>query len=1087
MGSVSEAEIVRVEPDELGSTRLRVGETVEAILRQGEVHRFSLPDEGERIVRATVDQRGIDLVFRLVESHAQAGVQIDSRNETQGLEALEGIAPDVGSTYLEVESLVPDARSGRYRVSLDELVPVTAANRAVVATRAKALKEFESCSELFVSGIEVGVLEAKGHCKASLELAQQLDDEHLSGWANMIMGRILRRLGRKEPVRGYLDQALENWSGDRYAAERALVLSEKAEIARGAGDLDAASEAFTELIAFWRSREDPLLEATAVNNLGRTLRDGNEFAAAIEMFERAKVLLEEAGDPAAAAGPLYNWGTTEFYRGNYPSAMALYAETRRRLKGHEKENADAFIDLLIGEGTILQRTGETGRMLEKFESAWPLIEEYASPGRKATLLKNQASAFHTLGDYEAAQDSYQQALALARQDGNRWLEAFTLANFADLRMVQGLEDDATASYEEALSIGRELGDKTILMLALTGRGKLLAWRGDPVPAIRDLEEALRMARDSGAVLRQADVQIHLGKAHMELSQSAKGRGILEESIAINAGRDPFLEASARFELGLLERSEGDLEAALGQMEVVRKIDADLRNGANLSETRDLTLASRRDHLEALIELLLQLNEVSPNQGYAREAFDVSEQARARGLTELLTESRVQVRHSLSAEMLAQERRVTSEIAGTQAQLARVEAPAERAAGELARLNLRLASLRDKRRRLEARIRRESPRYAQITYPEPLSLAQTQELLSPGTVLLEYVMGESGCQLFVVSRDQFHAASLLVSSQAVREMVDNLRAGLAGTGRFQTRKYRAAARQLYEELIAPVAEILQSYGRLLIVPDRELFYVPFEVLLTADSDPGRDAPGMLPYLIKQFEIAYVPSASVLSELERLPTAKNDRLVIFADPDYSESLPRLTASKQEALEISSLFPRADVTVFLGEMASESNLKQSAELSSARWVHLAMHGTIEESETADTRLELSNTANDGAEDGALHLREIFELDLSAEMVVLSACETALGRQVTGEGLIGLSRGFFYAGARSVVVSQWRVDDVQTASFMVRFYRSLTGTRDEVSNPIAALRQAKLEALETMGVHGHPHYWAPFVLVGNPLPGGL
>lgn len=306
------------------------------------------------------------------------------------------------------------------------------------------------------------------------------------------------------------------------------------------------------------------------------------------------------------------------------------------------------------------------------------------------------------------------------------------------------------------------------------------------------------------------------------------------------------------------------------------------------------------------------------------------------------------------------------------------------------------------------------------------------------------------------------------------------------------------------------------------------YLPFEVLLTADA--ANAVPDKLPYRVRKFEISYTPSASVLANLgetEKASAAPQKSFLAFAAPDYDaqaaeqnqrvneatraasgkKSLWNLSDLKNARIEverIARLFPAGQSTIFTGAEVTEERVKSNALLSNYRYLHFAVHGSIDEEQPQFSSLVLSlpkvaaggdsqsagnfqltnadlkfRTPNPQSEDGLLQTPEIFNLRLRADLVTLSACETGLGQELRGEGLVGLTHAFFYAGASSVMVSLWSVSDASTASLMNEFYEQLrkNGERDKS----VAVRQAQLKMIAGKR-YAHPFYWAPFILQGKP-----
>ncbi len=367
-----------------------------------------------------------------------------------------------------------------------------------------------------------------------------------------------------------------------------------------------------------------------------------------------------------------------------------------------------------------------------------------------------------------------------------------------------------------------------------------------------------------------------------------------------------------------------------------------------------------------------------------------------------------------------------------------------------------------------------------------------------------MIGKDSSFLFVVSREGVESYGLPQAAE-MEELVEEIREALKRPGRREFARYVSAARRLYDAVILPAADRLAGKKRLLIAPDGALYYLPFELLLSSQANTeGRAVYKEQPFLLRQWAISYIPSAGVLASLESGKaraeplSSEAKQFIAFADPvyppagkaDYNEAsrvarslagrdrfrLERLSDSGREVKSIAAAFEPESAIIYLRQEAREENVKNNPDLSRARRIHFAAHGLISEPEPEYSGLVLS-LDEDHAEDGILQVYEIFDLRLTADLVVLSACRTGLGKKLRGEGVIGLSRAFLYAGASSVVVSLWQVADKSTADLMVRFYQGMEGENDKSES----LRQAKLKMIES-SPYSHPYYWAPFILIGDP-----
>jgi len=495
----------------------------------------------------------------------------------------------------------------------------------------------------------------------------------------------------------------------------------------------------------------------------------------------------------------------------------------------------------------------------------------------------------------------------------------------------------------------------------------------------------------------------------------------------------------------------------------------IRGKLDIAEDKTGYLADKIEIYHQLVRLLIEL-------GKEKEAFHYAERARARSLSDLLTEA--------GAEALGQpdiDSDLRDRLTETGAQISRIQSRL----GELYSEKTpnmesikRLEAERDKTAAnyltLQREDRQRHPRYA----AEPINLEQAQGMLNDQTLLLEYVLGQEGSYLFAVSKKECRVVRL-PETQLIDGRVRKLRGAVAWPHRRAVSIYITQAKLLYQDLIRPIETMLSGKKELIISPDGILHYLPFELLIPTNSPiAARPNWRLLPYLISDYGISYVSSASVraaLGDRYKEPQNPPKLLLAYADPVYSNET-RLEYSRDEVEGIGKLYPLESVDIFLGEAANEESVKAEGKLGQYRAIHFAVHGLLYESRPQLSGLALSPQGI-GREDGLLQVYEIFKLRLRAELVILSACKTGLGKGVKGEGLIGLTQAFMYAGAQSVVVSLWEVLDLSTAKLMIEFHRRLG---DQPVNKVEALRQAKLQLIHNTKF-AHPYHWASFVLVGK------
>jgi CHAT domain-containing protein len=635
---------------------------------------------------------------------------------------------------------------------------------------------------------------------------------------------------------------------------------------------------------------------------------------------------------------------------------------------------------------------------------------------------------------------------------------------------------------------------------------------------------------------------NIGEVYRSLGETQKALDKFNEALAISRtigdrnGEATMLLAVARVEQtrGALTQAHQTIEQAIG---VVESLRADLRE-----DHRASYLASRQEYYGFYIDILAERHRQNQTAGFDAAAVAVSERARARSLLELLTESRADISQGVDGSLLERERSLQqllqAKAAAQFALLNRKHTPVEAEAAVK-----EIDSITSEYEELRAQIRAHNPRYAALTQPQPLSLAEIQQqVLDPDTLLLEYSLGDNASHLFVVSQTSITWRQLPKRAEiedAARRVRELLTAPQPRPGDTEA-KYRArvkearegywtSAAELSRTLLGPVASQL-GRKRLAIVADGALQYIPFAALPAPSTGNagGRNSRAEPQPLFVEHEIVSLPSASTLATLRRETAGRKPAeksLAVLADPVFTDDdarvsrdegnagakgetrsadlgetdivslqmtrsgretgvigaeggFGRLLSTRREAAAILALVPERERMQALDFEASRTTALRP-ELGEYRIVHFATHGMLNNVHPELSGIVLSLVGKEGQpQDGFLRLQDIYNLKLPTELVVLSACQTGLGKEIKGEGLIGLTRGFMYAGAPRVVASLWKVDDRATSELMKRFYQGVLGP--EALSPAGALRQAQLAVWKEKQWR-EPYYWAAFVLQGE------
>jgi CHAT domain-containing protein/Tfp pilus assembly protein PilF len=933
------------------------------------------------------------------------------------------------------------------------------------------------------------------------------------------------------------------------AAERAMAEA-KALQAEGTADANRrAAERLEEAARLWHDVADPGKEAAALDALS-TVYFRTELQRTLPVLERLLALARGSGDRAREARTLSRMGVVFLQTGD--PVRAREVSESALVPAREVGNRELEAQTLGNIGLSHWRTGEHGRAFETYRHMLAFWRDLGNRGEEARVLTNLGLFHYELGEVQESLDLLRQALVIRRTLKDRGAETFTLLNLGDVYIAAGESQRALEHYEPALAHTRAAGDRFNEARALQGIGLVRRSQGDLAAALVCNRDALKLQRDAGNRVGASVTLYTLGHLHRARREPAEARAAFEESLdlarqvgdPIFQGRalaglglvladakdrerawssfdealalfrsagDRSDEAAALYERARLQGDRGRLEEARAEVEAAIALIEDRRSSVVSSELRATYVASNRAYYELHVDVLMGLHARRPDAGLDALALAASERGRARGLLDTLAEARAGIREGVGPDLLEAERELRRRLASKER--LRMEALGKGGRREGAgAIERDLEGLLGEYRDLQERLRASSLRYADLTRPEPLSLAEIQrDVMDAQSLLVEYALGDERSFVWAVSRDSVRSHVLpgrKAIEDAARRFYDAVRQSHRRGSRGQA---ELAAAELSRVVLGPVSDLL-GRSRLLVVAEGALQYVPFGAL----PHPSRRT-GAAP-LIVSHEVVHLPSASSLSVLRRdlAGRAPARKLVaVLSDPVFrpddprvrrpaveasgnaatetsdadvtraaSETglaaLERLTFSRREADAIAALAPPGGSLKALDFAASRATA-MSDSLADYRIVHFAAHGFLNSRHPELSGIALSLVDEAGRpQDGFLRLADLYNLKLRADLVVLSACQTALGQEVKGEGLVGLTRGFFYAGAPRVVASLWSVRDEATAELMRRFYRALI---QDGLPPSAALRSAQVSLWKESRWRA-PYYWAGFVLQGEWRP---
>jgi CHAT domain-containing protein/tetratricopeptide (TPR) repeat protein len=853
----------------------------------------------------------------------------------------------------------------------------------------------------------------------------------------------------------------------------------------GANSLQEAAVRYSNALPLWRDLGDRQAELRTLNKLGNVQHSLSQYSSAREAFSQALSLSRSLGDRRGEGEALNGVGMSSFRLGEVqPSVESL---TQALAIWDELHYVYGEANALNNLGVLFYPMGEWQTSIDYHLRALDLIRSLADQRGEAFTLNNLAVAYDALGQPDTATRYLQDALRLFRLTGARAAAGRTLAVMGRIALAGNDPKTALTDEQEALSLAKAEGDRRSEAEALERIGEVWDKRGDGIQATRFYQDSLAEFRSISNRQGEALALHQLGLAEVRRGSLDSGMELLDQALSIRSNiglRDRV--AVTLSDMARVERDRGNLFAARERMEAALDHIEALRTRVAGPSLRTSYFASKADWYAFYIDVLMRLHKQAPQRGFDRLAFNAAERARARSLLETMAEMRGQIRQGAPTELIDLERSLQRELNVQSNQLLALAAapPTPRESPLRRRLDGTLTRLQQ----VEMRIRAGNPRYAALTQPQPISIDEIQRtILDRDTLLLEYSLAPEASYLWVVSRDSIHSYTLpgreAIETEATRflEAASQRAAGLA---------VRRTATLLSRSLLAPARDLLGG-KRLLVLADGALLALPFGAL----PEPGGTDP-----LMVNHEVVTLPSLSALALRRQENSASRPAAMtalVIADPVFDRedtrvaagstasergrlSLPlaRLPFTLDEARAVAAALPPSQTRLALGFDARKS-LLTGPDAAHFRVVHIATHGLLDAQSPELSGLVLSRVDSTGREqDGFLRLYEIFNLNLPADLVVLSACRSGLGKQIRGEGLLGLTRAFMYAGAARIVVTQWNVDDEATAELMRHFYEFQFGPQR--MRPAAALRGAQI-AMWRQPRWRSPYFWGAFVFHGE------
>ncbi|MGC1391229.1 MAG: CHAT domain-containing protein [Bacteroidales bacterium] len=864
-------------------------------------------------------------------------------------------------------------------------------------------------------------------------------------------------------------------------------------------DRERAIGCYQQALDLYKEIGDERGEGEILGGMGLIYSNNKDYNTALAYYREALKVREKVDDKFLMGNSLNSIGTIYYNMQNNPQAIHFFdkAEALRKeigdftgLRRTQTLKAGAY----LSSGEELNNSGKYPEALENIEKALEINRSINARSGIGDALNQMGFVYSNIGEYYTAVEKINEAASIMKEENDTTGLAGVYNHLGIVLQMSGKVEKALECFNKSLKIYEESKDQVNIEALLSNLGTLFFDTKDYVKAKDYLLKALQISREIKDQEREINCLLNLGNAYTLLEKRDDAMLNYKAGLDIASSMDSP-DLLWKLIAGMAENYERgkEYDKAIALNDSALKILEDMRSTLQSEDQKASFMARERFAFEYVINMLSDFYEKDKTKGYDLKAFQYAERSKSRAFLDLLAESLANVKEGVNSDLLKKQDELLVSLTNAKQSLELELKTEQLDQQKISELKEKIKVTEEDLSKINQEIRKTNPRYADLHYPEPVTLKEAQAICpDKNTVLLEYSVGDSSSCLWVISRSA-HQLFKLPGRKTLQEQIESFRFALLNPDQTNNDFFTRGGYSLYQTLLRPAESFFTKKSKLVIIPDGILNYLPFEVLLTNNKGIGSgNLYSGLPFLIKKYPVSYGQSASVLkslfSEQKRLTKSGSDnkKLIAFGDPVYENvndtsrsiagNYKRLEYSGNEIENIASYFKKGNAEVFLRNDATEENVKKEGELKKFNYIHFATHGFIDEAKPDFSSLVLTKT-NNSEEDGFLQATEIFNLNLNADLVVLSACQTGLGKLIRGEGMVGLTRAFMYAGTPTVMVSLWSVSDASTATLMGEFYKNLV---KEKLYKTDALRKAQLTMLGNEKF-AHPFYWAPFVLVGD------
>ena len=851
------------------------------------------------------------------------------------------------------------------------------------------------------------------------------------------LGVLYSRANEDEKAVGALVEALNLWKGlgnkkDLSEGYRTIALLQE----KGGRYPDSITS-FNTALNIDREVSNKASEGQDLWDIGRIyyLRL-SKFDEALKAYKEALSIFKEIGNMEKTAKVLLDTGLVYEQEGEYGSARTNYLEGIK-IAGEIKD-LTAFSRGNLYLANVAWHTGDYQEAFRYQRIALTTAEELKDRKQEAMAHNLAGLTYMNLGMLEKALDSLSRSLVISTGTGDKLDEAAAYNNIGIVQRELGNLEKSIESFKSALAIDSELKTRWGMAYDMRNLGISYERMGRLKEALENLNSSLILSREIGERKNEAMTLYSLGMLYMRMEKTDEASKALKEAYSI--GREVNLPEvtwrSLKAQAALLIQKNRPADAYMELKEAINIIEK-MRGRIKVDEYKTGFLENKTDLYEEMVLLLLRM-------GRVEEAFNYAERARSRNFIDMLGNQKVNLKSVANQRLLDKERSLRG----------RIENLEQRARGNAA-LREELTKARKEYEALLIEIKEESPELSSFVTVEPPALLEIQKTIPKDTALLEYMVTKDGVVIWIVDSNRIESTIVPVARETLKEKVVRYREMME-----KVTPLEKESLELHNLLVKPIEKLIDDVKYIGIIPHDILHYLSFSSLFDGKQ-----------YLVEAHPIFYSPSASVLKMImDRRVGAYGhtplQKLLVIGNPDLGDSAYDLPFAEREAGSIGREYEGSEL--LLRKEATETTLKE--DIGTFNGVHFASHGVYDSTTPLFSTLKLTR---DAANDGNLTANEVFSLNLKASLIMMSACQTGLGKLTTGDEIIGLNRAFIYAGAPSVISTLWRVNDAASAMIVKRFYRNYK------NNDLAeSLRLAQMAAKE---YYPHPAYWAGFGLTGD------